>query len=75
MEFKYVWLQNFGHVSGDRKQNDRDNEIGRHGSDRNIYLSCDGDAGDKPTVDAVYSTSLHGELVLNIWHICSVSCP
>jgi hypothetical protein len=34
MQFKHFWLQNSGHVSGAHKQNDRDHEISRHGSDR-----------------------------------------
>jgi hypothetical protein len=34
MELKAIWPQNSGHVSRARKQNDRDHEISRHGTDR-----------------------------------------
>jgi hypothetical protein len=34
MELKVFWFQNSEHVSGVCKQNDRDHEISRHGTDR-----------------------------------------
>jgi hypothetical protein len=34
MELKVFWFQNSEHVSGDCKQNDRDHENSRHGTDR-----------------------------------------
>jgi hypothetical protein len=34
MEFKYFCFQNSEHISGARKQNDRDDETSRHGSDQ-----------------------------------------
>jgi hypothetical protein len=34
MELTVFWFQNFEHVSGVCKQNDRDHEIFRHGTDR-----------------------------------------
>jgi hypothetical protein len=45
MEFKYFLIQNPGHVSGACKQNDRDHEIGRHGSDHGDIPPWQGVAG------------------------------